>query len=340
MYSDLFKEIIYRIIKFRKRKINIDYLDNERIFGYDYLTYSKAFDDKMSELFSRDNLRNKIIEYVDLILMKDDFDVEKPLKGVNRSMVNYLSYFYNDIDDYLIESEKNIIKRIRNYDLDSFMKLNIDILGFNNEVNNLLKINGIFSIKNLEDKKDTISIDDKVKKIVYTKYYMLKKIIYNVDFNDNKYIPISLLFNNDFKTFNELRFNGIYTVNDFCNEDLDGIRCIDKINDYNLYILVKKIRSYGIKFYNEKDINMDLNTIRGISISNNIKHLYHYFNINSDIISIDTIGDLERLGYIDVNDLDVFMLYYFKYYYLNDFLVSLFNGVKIENNKNIKKLIK
>lgn len=206
---------LYNIIKYRKHRTTINYLDYERIFGYDFLTYSKSFDDVLNFLTTNKEKNIKFIRYLSECISKDNFDCEKPLSGIDRHKVVFMSYRLNEIDDYIITSEKRLLEFFKTKSLEEFYDLPITYLGFNTFVNEKLFSLNIFNIKQLfymEAFKD--KIDKSIGDIVFSKANSIRYKLYNIKPYYQNDMPISLLIDTDYKKYDNLRKNGVYTLKD------------------------------------------------------------------------------------------------------------------------------
>ena len=222
---ELLSTQLYKIIKYRKHRTTIDYFDYERIYGYDFLTYSKSFEDVLNYLSKNKEKNIEFLKCLNECVNKNNFDYTKPLSKLDRHKVVYMANKFNKIDDYINECEKKLLENLKRKNLEEFYNLPITNLGYNSYINNLLFSLNIFNIGNLFYMEPFLNkIDKNICKIIYTKANSIRYKLYNIYPFYPKHIPITLVIDTDYKRYDELRRKNIYTL-----EDLTTYKTLNRI---------------------------------------------------------------------------------------------------------------
>lgn len=207
--------MLYQIIKYRKHRTTIDYLDYERIIGYDFLTGSQSFENVIYKLNTSDEKNIKLIQFLENCIKNDEFVVEKPLTKLEKGKT-FMSNRFNEIDDYITMNEINMLRKMKELSLDEFYEQSFYALGFNTNINNIFANNKIEKVRDLFYMEGLLTtIDPEIIKIVYTKVNTIRSQLYNIKTRNEEYIPIaSVIDDKDYKTYNKLRKENVYTVAD------------------------------------------------------------------------------------------------------------------------------
>lgn len=207
--------MLYQIIKYRKHRTTIDYLDYERIIGYDFLTGSQSFENVIYKLNTSDEKNIKLIQFLENCIKNDEFVVEKPLTKLEKGKT-FMSNRFNEIDDYITMNEINMLRKMKELSLDEFYEQSFYALGFNTNINNIFANNKIIKVRDLFYMEGLLTtIDPEIIKIVYTKVNTIRSQLYNIKTRNEEYIPIaSVIDDKDYKTYNKLRKENVYTVAD------------------------------------------------------------------------------------------------------------------------------
>ena len=330
--------IIYKIIKHRKKEKKLNYFDYEMIFGYDFLTYNKNLEDAITKYINNNEYMDK---YLKIISNKKDFNYTKPFKGINKSICNSMSYRLNKIENYVIEKEKELLYRLKKYKIDSFLKEKIELLGFTKEINKELNKNGIYTIKDLDYIIDKSNIDNNIKKIVYSKYLVLKQIVYNNKIENIEYLPISSILNENYINYTKLRSNNIYILKDMENITYEQLKKTIKLNKNEMYKRIKILHNNNIYLKEENTIYNKTN-IKNIYIEEIIDKIYYYLRKSFRDNDLIKLKDLENIGVLNIEHLNKLMLKEYKDLYLIDIIIRTYYQPNIKNKiytKNNKHLL-
>ena len=127
-----------------------------------------------------------------------------------------MSNRFNEIDDYITMNEINMLRKMKELSLDEFYEQSFYALGFNTNINNIFANNKIKKVRDLFYMEGLLTtIDPEIIKIVYTKVNTIRSQLYNIKTRNEEYIPIaSVIDDKDYKTYNKLRKENVYTVAD------------------------------------------------------------------------------------------------------------------------------